>query len=158
MGTAKDGWQKTAPVDAFGSQNAFGLYNMVGNVWEWTSTWFSPVHFLTEENQHTGLIDPPGPSEAELDQVHEMGYMQKSDAGTYEKVKKGGSFMCHKSYCWRYRICARSKLTTDSSAHHVGFRCARPAADPESAHWSTVAPLPQKEDSAHGEDNSDEDP
>eukprot|EP00440_Ansanella_granifera_P060416 gb/GFBE01065484.1/.p1 GENE.gb/GFBE01065484.1/~~gb/GFBE01065484.1/.p1 ORF type:complete len:412 (+),score=81.74 gb/GFBE01065484.1/:1-1236(+) len=134
--TAKDGYTKTAPVDAFGEQNAWGLHNMVGNVWEWTSDWFTPVHFLTEETRDTGFIDPTGPSVEELDQVAEMGYLSKDRSGSYEKVKKGGSFMCHKSYCWRYRVCARSHLTPDSSAHHTGFRCVRPSADEKAAHWS----------------------
>merc|ERR1711957_13217 len=97
-----------------------------------------------------------GPSVDELDYIAEQGYIKKDAGGTYEKVKKGGSFMCHKSYCWRYRICARSHLTTDSSAHHVGFRCARPAADPESSHWSTVAPLPPKEPPSVADDSEDD--
>merc|ERR1711920_772929 len=105
------------------------------------SDWFSPVHFLTEENQHTGYINPVGPTVDELDYIAEQGYLQKDASGAYNKVKKGGSFMCHKSYCWRYRVCARSHLTADSTAHHVGFRCARAAANASAAHWSTVAPL-----------------
>ncbi|CAK0789675.1 unnamed protein product, partial [Prorocentrum cordatum] len=134
--TAKDKWIKTAPVDAYGPQNDWGLYNMVGNVWEWVGDWFTPVHFLTEETQATGFVDPLGPSVDELDQVVEMGYMSRDGSGQFEKVKKGGSFMCHKSYCWRYRICARSHLSAESTAHHVGVRCARPAEDAEAAHWS----------------------
>merc|ERR1712232_540527 len=139
---AKDRYNKTALVDSYGPQNAFGLYNMVGNVWEWVTDCFSPVHFLTAETQHRGFIDPPGPTEEELDYIVEMGYHQKDQGSqTYTKVKKGGSFMCHKSYCWRYRVCARSHLTQDSTAHHVGFRCARVAVNETAAHWSTAAPL-----------------
>eukprot|EP00928_Gymnodinium_smaydae_P028966 TRINITY_DN21951_c0_g1_i2.p1 TRINITY_DN21951_c0_g1~~TRINITY_DN21951_c0_g1_i2.p1 ORF type:complete len:428 (-),score=56.74 TRINITY_DN21951_c0_g1_i2:229-1512(-) len=135
--TAKDGFVKTAPVDAFGAQNKFGVYNMVGNAWEYVQDWWTPLHFLTEETQKTGLIDPQGPTVDELDYISEQGYLKK-EGGSYEKVKKGGSFMCHKSYCWRYRICARSKLTPDSSAHHTGFRCASLASDPDAAHWSNA--------------------
>ena len=58
--TAADGFNTTAPVDALGPQNAFGLYNMVGNVWEWTADWWTPAHYLTEENQHIGFVDPAG--------------------------------------------------------------------------------------------------
>ncbi|CAE7193896.1 APC8 [Symbiodinium sp. CCMP2592] len=122
--TAKDGYQKTAPVDAYGPQNDWGLYNMVGNVWEWTGDWYSPVHFLTDKNKDTGLVDPTGPEIEELDEIVDMGYLKKDSSGQYEKIKKGGSFMCHKSYCYRYRICARSHLTADGSAHHTGVRCA----------------------------------
>ncbi|CAK9018972.1 unnamed protein product [Durusdinium trenchii] len=125
LNTAEDGYIKTAPVDAFGPQNDWGLYNMVGNVWEWTNNWFSPVHFLTEENQATGFVDPEGPTEEELDELVERGYVKKDASGAFEKIKKGGSFMCHKSHCWRYRNCARHHLPADSTAHHIGLRCAR---------------------------------
>ncbi|CAK8985308.1 Formylglycine-generating enzyme (FGE) (C-alpha-formylglycine-generating enzyme 1) (Sulfatase-modifying factor 1) [Durusdinium trenchii] len=125
LNTAEDGYIKTAPVDAFGPQNDWGLYNMVGNVWEWTNDWFSPVHFLTEENQATGFVDPEGPTEEELDELVERGYVKKDASGAFEKIKKGGSFMCHKSHCWRYRNCARHHLPADSTAHHIGLRCAR---------------------------------
>lgn len=101
-----------------------------------TNDWWTPAHYLTEENQHIGFVDPPGPSIDELEQLKEMGYLDSNSE--FEKTKKGGSFMCHKSYCWRYRVCARTKMTPDSSAHNVGFRCARPAVDPEATHWSTV--------------------
>ena len=62
----------------------------------------------------------------------------------WEKTKKGGSFMCHKSYCYRYRVCARTKMTPDSSAHNVGFRCAAAWEDPNGARpWENVT---QEED------------
>ncbi|XP_061642437.1 formylglycine-generating enzyme isoform X1 [Phyllopteryx taeniolatus] len=96
--SAEDGYIKTSPVKSFPA-NAFGLFDMVGNVWEWTSDWWTVRH--STEQQH----NPTGPP-----------------SGT-DKVKKGGSYMCHKSYCYRYRCAARSQNTPDSSASNLGFRC-----------------------------------
>ncbi|KAM4581844.1 formylglycine-generating enzyme [Fundulus diaphanus] len=96
--SGEDGYVKTSPVMSFPA-NAFGLHDMVGNVWEWTSDWWT-VHHTTEE-QH----DPTGPPSGK------------------DRVKKGGSYMCHKSYCYRYRCAARSQNTPDSSASNLGFRC-----------------------------------
>ncbi|KAM6060329.1 formylglycine-generating enzyme isoform 1-T1 [Theristicus caerulescens] len=100
--TAEDGYKGTAPVTAF-PPNGYGLYNIVGNAWEWTSDWWA-VHHSTDEAHN-----PKGPS-----------------SGT-DRVKKGGSYMCHKSYCYRYRCAARSQNTPDSSASNLGFRCAADA-------------------------------
>ncbi|KAM6170563.1 formylglycine-generating enzyme [Rhynchocyon petersi] len=97
--TGDDGFRGTAPVDAF-PPNGYGLYNMVGNVWEWTSDWWT-VHHSAEET-----LNPKGPPSGK------------------DRVKKGGSYMCHKSYCYRYRCAARSQNTPDSSASNLGFRCA----------------------------------
>ncbi|XP_020500767.2 formylglycine-generating enzyme [Labrus bergylta] len=93
-----DGYNKTSPVMSFPA-NSFGLYDMVGNVWEWTSDWWTVIHTTDHQQNPTG---PP--------------------SGT-DKVKKGGSYMCHKSYCYRYRCAARSQNTPDSSASNLGFRC-----------------------------------
>ncbi|XP_028723398.1 formylglycine-generating enzyme [Peromyscus leucopus] len=97
--TGEDGFQGTAPVDAF-PPNGYGLYNIVGNAWEWTSDWWT-VHHSVEET-----LNPKGPTSGK------------------DRVKKGGSYMCHKSYCYRYRCAARSQNTPDSSASNLGFRCA----------------------------------
>ncbi|XP_026162664.1 formylglycine-generating enzyme isoform X1 [Mastacembelus armatus] len=96
--SGEDGYIQTSPVMSFPPNN-FGLYDMVGNAWEWTSDWWT-VHHTTHQ-QH----NPKGPT-----------------TGT-DKVKKGGSYMCHKSYCYRYRCAARSQNTPDSSASNLGFRC-----------------------------------
>ncbi|KAM6176925.1 formylglycine-generating enzyme [Erethizon dorsatum] len=97
--TGEDGFQGTAPVDAF-PPNGYGLYNIVGNVWEWTSDWWTIYHSVED------TLNPKGPPSGK------------------DRVKKGGSYMCHKSYCYRYRCAARSQNTPDSSASNLGFRCA----------------------------------
>ncbi|XP_074054785.1 formylglycine-generating enzyme [Macrotis lagotis] len=97
--TGEDGYQGTAPVTAF-PPNGYGLYNIVGNAWEWTSDWWT-VHHPVDE-----ALDPQGPPSGS------------------DRVKKGGSYMCHKSYCYRYRCAARSQNTPDSSSSNLGFRCA----------------------------------
>ena len=98
--TADDGYVGTAPVDTFPS-NKYGLHNMAGNVWEWVSDWWDIRH--SDEFQ----TDPRGPPSGK------------------DKVKKGGSYICHPHYCFRYRCAARSQNTPDSSASNLGFRCAR---------------------------------
>ena len=98
--TVDDGFLSTAPVNTY-PPNKYGLYNTVGNVWEWVSDWWTVGH------KRTLLKDPQGPS-----------------SGT-DKVKKGGSYMCHRDYCYRYRCSARSMNTPDSSASNLGFRCAK---------------------------------
>jgi formylglycine-generating enzyme required for sulfatase activity len=99
--TVADGFYGTCPVDAFPA-NGFGLYNATGNVWEWTADW---LHLSFRQRDST--TDPKGPPR-----------------GT-NKVQKGGSYLCHHSYCRRYRIAARHSSTPDSSTGNVGFRCVR---------------------------------
>jgi formylglycine-generating enzyme len=101
--TAEDGYVGTCPVDAF-PVNGYGLHNATGNVWEWTADWFDP-QFRQEDRDH----DPRGP------------------ASGASKTQKGGSYLCHESYCWRYRVAARQGNSPDTSAGNVGFRCARNA-------------------------------
>nr|XP_006009343.2 PREDICTED: sulfatase-modifying factor 1 isoform X2 [Latimeria chalumnae] len=96
--TGEDGYTGTAPVTAL-PPNGYGLHNMVGNAWEWTADWWTVRHTTDE------TYSPKGPT-----------------SGT-DRVKKGGSYMCHKSYCYRYRCAARSQNTPDSSASNLGFRC-----------------------------------
>ncbi len=98
--TAEDGYAGTCPADAF-PPNGYGLYSMTGNVWEWCADWFdAEFHRTAERNNPTG---PPD--------------------GT-ARVMKGGSFLCHKSYCNRYRVAARTSNTPNSSTSNIGFRCA----------------------------------
>ena len=99
--TRADGFYGTCPVDSF-PPNGYGLHNATGNVWEWTADWF---HSTFRARDTTS--DPKGPQR-----------------GT-NKVQKGGSYLCHHSYCRRYRVAARQGSTADSSTGNVGFRCAR---------------------------------
>ena len=102
--TAEDGYAGTCPVTAF-ENNGYGLYNCSGNTWEWTADWMSTDHHA---QQHRDTRDnPTGPH-----------------GGTH-KTQKGGSFLCHRSYCNRYRVAARIGNTPDSSAANAGFRCVR---------------------------------
>ncbi len=102
--TAEDGYVGTCPADAFPA-NGFGLYNVAGNVWEWIHDWFSPDHH--KHDTPATRDNPTGP-----------------DTGA-QKVQKGGSFLCHRSYCNRYRVAARMFNTPDTSASNTGFRCVR---------------------------------
>ncbi|MEJ7838917.1 MAG: formylglycine-generating enzyme family protein, partial [Thermomicrobiales bacterium] len=98
-----DGHIGTAPVDAFPA-NDYGLFSTTGNVWEWCSDWFATDAYASHE-----LHDPHGPG---------------SGIG---RVMRGGSYLCHKSYCNRYRVDARSSNTPESSTGNLGFRCAKDA-------------------------------
>ena len=98
--TGADGWVGTCPVKSYPA-NGFGLHEMTGNVWEWCADWFDPRYYGVSPRN-----DPAGPS-----------------AGT-RRVMRGGSYLCHHSYCWRYRVDARSSNTPDSTAGNIGFRVA----------------------------------
>lgn len=97
--TADDGYAGSCPVKAF-PPNGYGIYSITGNTWEWCADWFD-----TEYHRTAGCENPTGPP-----------------AGN-SRVMKGGSFLCHKSYCNRYRVAARTSNTPDSSASNIGFRC-----------------------------------
>ncbi len=97
--TGDDGFRGTCPVDAFPA-NGFGLYSFSGNAWDWCADWFGTSHDAGE------TTDPQGPD------------------GGDGRVMRGGSFLCHKSYCNRYRVAARTANTPDSSSSNISFRCA----------------------------------
>ncbi|WP_336857093.1 formylglycine-generating enzyme family protein [Sinomonas albida] len=98
VNTAEDGFLGTAPVKSF-PPNEFGLYEVAGNVWEWCADWFLPRYYANSPAQN-----PQGPP---------------IGAG---RIMRGGSYLCHESYCNRYRVGARSHNTPDSSSGNCGFR------------------------------------
>jgi formylglycine-generating enzyme len=100
-GAPSAGRPGTCPVDAF-PPNGYGLFNMTGNVWEWCADRFSPDH-----HRRGPWVNPAGPPAGDA------------------RVLRGGSHLCHSSYCFRYRTSARMGNTPDSSSGNTGFRCAR---------------------------------
>jgi sulfatase modifying factor 1 len=99
--TLVDGYLTTAPVNAYDA-NAYGLHQTSGNVWEWCADWFSASYYAVSPT-----VDPAGPAHGS------------------ERVMRGGSYLCHHSYCSRYRVAARYRNTPESSAGNAGFRVVR---------------------------------
>ena len=99
--TAEDGYSAPAPVNAF-PPNGYGFHTITGNAWEWCQDWFDPVFHVTATR-----ANPVGPPSG------------------VAKVMKGGSYLCHRSYCNRYRVAARTSNTPDSSTTNISFRCVR---------------------------------
>lgn len=136
--TGESGWSRTAPVGSF-APNGYGLYDMAGNVWEWTDDWWSDHHPDAVLEPCCAPVNPRG-----------------GDAGTSRdprqrqlaaprKVIKGGSFLCADTYCRRYRPAARRPQAVDTGMSHVGFRCARNDAVP------AVPPRPSEQVEAAGD-------
>ena len=120
--TREDGYAWAAPVDAYGPQNAWGLYNMVGNVWEWTVTRWCPAEREGErEEGDTGTFHAAASPLRRPASCAVAGPGHTPSAP--EMVQKGGSFLCHPTSCFRYRVAARHKATADSATFNVGFRC-----------------------------------
>lgn len=99
--TGEDGFTAPAPVRVFPA-NGYGLYGVVGNAWEWCADWFHPTY-----HQTTTSANPVGPPVG------------------VSRVIKGGSYLCHRSYCNRYRVAARTSNTPDSATTNMSFRCVR---------------------------------
>jgi sulfatase modifying factor 1 len=118
---ASDGFETTSPVRHFPA-NAFGLYDMIGNVWEWTTDWYATRH-RAKGHGCCVLVNPRGGE-------RETSYDPQIPVRIPRKVMKGGSFLCAPNYCRRYRPAARMAQPIDTSTCHLGFRCVvRPQSD-----------------------------
>ncbi|WP_183092357.1 formylglycine-generating enzyme family protein, partial [Nocardioides stalactiti] len=115
--TLDDGYLTTAPVGAF-APNGYGLHNTVGNVWEWCQDAFRATEYADRSADGGGVIPDPRASEP-----------SGVDDAAVRRVMRGGSYLCHDSYCNRYRVAARSSNTAESSAGNIGFRCANDDAE-----------------------------
>lgn len=107
----KDGFERLAPVMSY-PKNGFGLYDMAGNVWEWTSDWYNTDYYKELAREKTVAKNPKGALSA----------YNASNPYAEERVIKGGSFLCSASYCASYRISARMATSPDSGMEHLGFR------------------------------------
>jgi len=112
----EDGYERTSPVTAF-APNGYGIYDMIGNVWEWTCDWFSPQHAIDMAARNVGRLNPRGGDQAASCDPREP------DLKAPRKVLKGGSHLSAPNHCRRYRPAARRAQAVGESSSHVGFRC-----------------------------------
>lgn len=118
--TAHDGFTTTAPVGSF-PPNGYGLYDMAGNVWEWTADWYRHDYFQTLTAAGGVPRNPQGPRDS----------FDPSEPGVQKKVHKGGSYLCTDQYCARYRPGGRGKGAPDTGTSHLGFRLVKdPSTNP----------------------------
>jgi len=109
-----DGYEWTAPVGTY-EPNGYGLYEMAGNVWEWTTDWYQQHSEI--EQSCCGNINPRGGA------VEKSYDPRITDVKIPRRVMKGGSYLCAPNYCQRYRPAARMAQAVDTSTCHLGFRC-----------------------------------
>ena len=113
---AADGYARTSPVGSFPA-NGYGLFDMMGNVWEWTADWFSARHMAAAPQACCIPYNPRGgPERGSYDACNPALRISR-------KVVKGRSFLCAPNYCRRYRPAARHAQPVDTGMSHVGFRC-----------------------------------
>ncbi len=112
--TDEDGYPATAPVGSFPA-NGYGLFDMAGNVWEWTSDWYRPDYYQTLAVTGEITMNPKGPADS----------FDPNEPGVKKRVHRGGSFLCTDQYCSRYIAGGRGKGELDTGTNHLGFRCVR---------------------------------
>lgn len=123
--TMTDGYARTAPVGRFPA-NDYGLYDMAGNVWEWTSDWFRTDAYA----RRVRLLGPEGVAE---NPTGPNDSFDPNQPFTPQRVTRGGSFLCNDSYCSSYRPSARMGCSPDTGLSHTGFRCVMSPPDSETA-------------------------
>lgn len=114
---AEDGFAGIAPVGQF-PPNGYGLYDMAGNVWQWTSDWYRPDYYAKLAAAGSVARNPQGPDSS----------YDPSEPGQLKKVHRGGSFLCTDQYCSRYILGTRGKGEVSTGTNHLGFRCVKKGA------------------------------